>query len=100
MSKGVLDLDVGNSCLKWRHRLADRDQRGVCRSGGDWTRALPAHLAPERIRVSSVAGSAAEAARNRILSMEAAASGADPANRPGEAGGNPAPDRRSLSLTV
>ena len=46
------------------------------------------------------AGSAAEAARTRILRMEAAASGADPATRPGEPGGAPAPDRRPLSLTV
>ena len=46
------------------------------------------------------AGSAAEAARGRDLRMEAAASGADPASRPGDPGGTAAPDRRPLSLTV
>jgi len=46
------------------------------------------------------AGSAAEAARSRILSMQAAAAGADPATGPGEPGGSPAPERRPLSLTV
>ncbi len=52
----VLDLDVGNSRLKWRYGSVAR-LRGAMDRSREVADAFPADVRPERIRVSSVAGS-------------------------------------------
>jgi len=60
-SRGVLDIDVGNSRVKWRYQQAGRIERGASPRDDRWLETLPPGVDPGRIRVSSVAGSAADA---------------------------------------
>lgn len=64
----VLDLDIGNTRLKWRW-TADVVRRGALTRSAEIVAGLPLEFAPKRIRVCSVAG----APFDRTLAVELSA---------------------------